>query len=158
MTGEQLLHGLWAILPEIILLLLGILVITIDLIKRGQTSGRTFGYVTIAGALVALAVVFYQMLNQQPLPAVAFAGMVLSRSKPVEGLACQCIHQQNPRIPDHKSVDGAGCYRHLDAKANLSGPFNVDFPELLHPTLHCEPAGRRSQASCRKGERHVFPI
>ncbi len=36
MTGEQLLHGLWAILPEIILLLLGILVITIDLIKRGQ--------------------------------------------------------------------------------------------------------------------------
>ena len=31
--GEQLLHGLWAILPEIILLLLGILVIAIDLIK-----------------------------------------------------------------------------------------------------------------------------
>ena len=48
MTGEQLLHGLWAILPEIILLLLGILVITIDLIKRSKASGRTFGYVTIA--------------------------------------------------------------------------------------------------------------
>ena len=76
MTGEQLLHGLWAILPETILLLLGILVITIDLIKQGQTSGRTFGYITIAGALAALAVVFYQMLNQQPQPALAFAGMV----------------------------------------------------------------------------------
>ena len=76
MTGEQLLHGLWAILPEIILLLLGILVITIDLIKRGKASGRTFGYLTIAGALVALVVVFYQMINQQPQPALAFAGMV----------------------------------------------------------------------------------
>jgi len=76
MTGEQLLHGLWAILPETILLLLGILVITIDLIKQGQSSGRTFGYITIAGALAALAVVFYQMLNQQPQPALAFAGMV----------------------------------------------------------------------------------
>jgi NADH-quinone oxidoreductase subunit N len=76
MTGEQLLHGLWAILPEIILLLLGILVITIDLIQRGKTRGRTFGFITIAGALVALAVVFYQMLNQQPQPALAFAGMV----------------------------------------------------------------------------------
>src|SRR5512139_198099 len=76
MTGEQLLHGLWAILPEIILLLLGILVITIDLIKRGKTSGRTFGYVTIAGALVALAVIGYQIINQQPEPALAFAGMV----------------------------------------------------------------------------------
>ena len=76
MTGEQLLHGLWAILPETILLLLGILVITIDLIKQGKTSGRMFGYITIAGALAALAVVFYQMLNQQPQPALAFAGMV----------------------------------------------------------------------------------
>ena len=76
MTGEQLLHGLWAILPEVILLLLGILVITIDLIKRGRISGRIFGYITIAGALVALAVVFYQMLNQQPQPALALAGMV----------------------------------------------------------------------------------
>ena len=76
MTGEQLLHGLWAILPEIILLLLGILVITLDLIKRGKTSGRMFGYVTIAGALVALAVIGYQVINQQPEPALAFAGMV----------------------------------------------------------------------------------
>ena len=76
MTGEQLLHGLWAILPETILLLLGILVITIDLIRQGKTSGRTLGYITIAGALAALAVVFYQMLNQQPQPALAFAGMV----------------------------------------------------------------------------------
>jgi NADH-quinone oxidoreductase subunit N len=76
MTGEQLLHGLWAILPEIVLLLVGILVITIDLIKRGQTSGRTFGYVTIAGALVASGVIVYQMINQQPDPALAFAGMV----------------------------------------------------------------------------------
>jgi NADH-quinone oxidoreductase subunit N len=76
MTGEQLLHGLWAILPEIILLLLGILVITIDLVKRGKTNGRTFGYVTIAGALAALGVIAYQMLNRQPEPALAFAGMV----------------------------------------------------------------------------------
>src|SRR5262245_44927371 len=76
MTGEQLLHGLWAILPETILLLLGILVITVDLIKPGRTSGRRLGYLTIAGALVALGVVAYQMLNQQPQPAVAFAGMV----------------------------------------------------------------------------------
>jgi NADH-quinone oxidoreductase subunit N len=76
MTGEQLLHGLWAILPEIILLLLGILVITIDLIKRGQTSGRTFGYLTIAGSLVVLGVIVYQMINRQPEPALAFAGMV----------------------------------------------------------------------------------
>jgi NADH-quinone oxidoreductase subunit N len=76
MTGEQLLHGLWAILPEIILLLLGILVITIDLIRQGQTSGRMLGYVTIAGALLALAVIGYQMINRQPEPALAFAGMV----------------------------------------------------------------------------------
>ena len=76
MTGEQLLHGLWAILPEIILLLLGILVITIDLIKRSKTSGRLFGYVTIAGALAALAVVVYQMIAEQPQPEAAFAGMV----------------------------------------------------------------------------------
>ncbi len=76
MTGEQLLHGLWAILPEVILLLVGILVITIDLIKRGKTSGRTFGYLTIVGGLVALGVIFYQMLNRQPEPALAFAGMV----------------------------------------------------------------------------------
>ncbi|NTU64263.1 MAG: hypothetical protein HGB05_12900, partial [Chloroflexi bacterium] len=48
MTGEQLLHGLWAILPEIILLLLGILVVSIDLIKRSQMRGRSFGYLTIA--------------------------------------------------------------------------------------------------------------
>jgi NADH-quinone oxidoreductase subunit N len=76
MTGEQLLHGLWAILPEIILLLLGILVITIDLVKRGQTRPRTFGYLTMGGALLALVVVVYQMLNNQPQPALAFAGMV----------------------------------------------------------------------------------
>jgi hypothetical protein len=76
MTGEQLLHGLWAILPEIILLLLGILIVTIDLIKRGQLRGRSFGYLTIAGGLVALGVIVYQMLNGQPQPALAFAGMV----------------------------------------------------------------------------------
>ncbi len=76
MTGEQLLQGLWAVLPEIVLLLLGIVVITIDLIKRGQLGGRVFGYVTIVGALVALGVIVYQISNQQPNPAQAFAGMV----------------------------------------------------------------------------------
>ncbi len=76
MTGEQLLHGLWAILPEVILLLLGILVITLDLIRRGKTSGRTFGYLTIGGALLTLLVIAYQIINRQPEPALAFAGMV----------------------------------------------------------------------------------
>jgi NADH-quinone oxidoreductase subunit N len=76
MTGEQLLHGLWAILPEIILLLLGILIVTIDLIKRGQLRGRTFGYITIAGGLVTLAVIVYQMISGQPQPELAFGGMV----------------------------------------------------------------------------------
>ena len=40
MTGEQLLYGLWAIFPEVVLLLLGILVITIDLIQRGRANAR----------------------------------------------------------------------------------------------------------------------
>ncbi len=62
MTGEQLLQGLWAILPEVVLLLLGILVITIDLIRRGQVHARTFGYVTIGGGVLALALIVYQML------------------------------------------------------------------------------------------------
>ena len=75
MTGEQLLHGLWAILPEIILLLLGILIVTIDLIKRGQLRGRTFGYITIAGGLVTLAVIVYQMISGQPQPELAFGGI-----------------------------------------------------------------------------------
>ena len=39
MTGEQLLYGLWAIFPEVVLLLLGILVISIDLIKRNRANG-----------------------------------------------------------------------------------------------------------------------
>ncbi len=62
MTGEQLLQGLWAILPEIVLLLLGMLIITIDVIKRGQVSARTFGYVTIGGSILVLAIIVYQMI------------------------------------------------------------------------------------------------
>ncbi len=76
MTGEQLLQGLWAILPEIILLLLGILIVTIDLIKRGQLRGRSFGSLTIAGGLVALGVIVFQMINGQPQPATVLADMV----------------------------------------------------------------------------------
>ena len=76
MTGEQLLHGLWAILPEIVLLLLGVLVISLDLIKPGKMKARSFGYLTIGGSLLALAVVVYQMATQQPQPELAFSGMV----------------------------------------------------------------------------------
>src|SRR5512147_2041028 len=76
MTGEQLLLGLWAVLPEIILLLLGILVITLDLIKRDRASGRAFGYLTIGGGLLTLLVIVYQIINRPPEPVLAFAGMV----------------------------------------------------------------------------------
>jgi NADH-quinone oxidoreductase subunit N len=75
MTGEQLLYGLWAIFPEVVLLLLGILVITIDLIKGSRANGRLFGYLTVGGATLALVVVGYQMINGMPEP-YAFSGMV----------------------------------------------------------------------------------
>ena len=75
MTGEQLLYGLWAIFPEVVLLLLGILVITIDLIKGSRANARLFGYVTIGGATLALVVVIYQMITGMPEP-YAFSGMV----------------------------------------------------------------------------------
>ena len=76
MTGEQLVQGLWAILPEVILLLLGIFVITLDLFRRGQAPARTPGYVTIGGAVLALAVIVYQIVAGLPAPASFFAGMV----------------------------------------------------------------------------------
>jgi NADH-quinone oxidoreductase subunit N len=75
MTGEQLLYGLWAIFPEVVLLLLGIFIISIDLIKRDRANGRLFGYLTIGGATLSLVVVIYQMITGMPEP-FAFSGMV----------------------------------------------------------------------------------
>src|SRR5512136_245407 len=75
MTGEQLLYGLWAIFPEVVLLLVGILVITIDLIRGSRANARLFGYLTIGGATLALVVVGYQMISGMPEP-YAFSGMV----------------------------------------------------------------------------------
>ena len=62
MTAEQLTQGLVAVLPEILLLVLGFLVITVDLFMRRQTSRRSLGYLAIGGLLVVLAVVVMQML------------------------------------------------------------------------------------------------
>ena len=62
MTAEQLTQGLVAVLPEILLLVLGFLVITVDLFMRRQTSRRSLGYLSIGGLLVVLAVVVVQML------------------------------------------------------------------------------------------------
>ncbi|MBI5564577.1 MAG: hypothetical protein HY870_06770, partial [Chloroflexi bacterium] len=60
LTPEQLTQGLVAVLPEILLLMLGFLVITADLFMRRQTNRRGLAYLSIAGLLGVLVVIGLQ--------------------------------------------------------------------------------------------------
>ncbi|CAG1771548.1 partial NADH-quinone oxidoreductase subunit N, partial [uncultured bacterium] len=60
LTPEQLTQGLVAVLPEILLLVLGFLVITADLFMRRQTNRRALAYLSIAGLLGVLIVIGLQ--------------------------------------------------------------------------------------------------
>lgn len=60
LTPEQLTEGLLAVLPEVLLLVLGFLVITVDLFMGRRTSRRALAYLSLIGLLITLAVVVAQ--------------------------------------------------------------------------------------------------
>jgi NADH-quinone oxidoreductase subunit N len=66
LSGEELILGLVAVLPEVLLLALGFIVITADLFMRRRGDRRALGSVSIIGLLVVLVVIGVQtvpMLN-----------------------------------------------------------------------------------------------
>jgi NADH-quinone oxidoreductase subunit N len=79
MTAEQLNQGLWAVLPELLLLVLGFIVIGVDLFRRGKDR-RSLGWISLIGLLGVLAVVIYQTapLLAENAPAIepVFSGMI----------------------------------------------------------------------------------
>jgi NADH-quinone oxidoreductase subunit N len=60
LTPEQLTQGLLAVLPEVLLLLLGFSVISVDLFMRRRADRRVLAYLSIVGRLVILGVVAVQ--------------------------------------------------------------------------------------------------
>jgi len=60
LTPEQLTQGLLAILPEILLLVLGFIVITSDLFMQRRANRRSLAYLSIAGLLGVLVVIGLQ--------------------------------------------------------------------------------------------------
>lgn len=60
LTPEQLTQGLLAVLPEVLLLALGLLVIAADLFMGRRTSRRVLAYLSLGGLLIVLAVVILQ--------------------------------------------------------------------------------------------------
>ncbi|MFN8595465.1 MAG: NADH-quinone oxidoreductase subunit N [Anaerolineae bacterium] len=80
MTAEQLTQGLMAVLPEILLLMLGFIVITTDVFMNRRANRRMLSYLTIVGLLITLVVVALQMvpLTVEGAPAVqpVLGGMV----------------------------------------------------------------------------------
>ena len=80
MTPEQLTQGLLAVLPEILLLVLGFIVITVDVFMNRRANRRLLSYLTIVGLLITLVVVALQTvpLAVEGAPAVqpVLGGMV----------------------------------------------------------------------------------
>src|SRR5512140_1122177 len=79
MTAEQLNQGLWAVLPELLLLVLGFIVVGVDLFRRGKDR-RVLGWISIIGLLGVLAVVIYQtvpmLAPNAPVAEPVFSGMI----------------------------------------------------------------------------------
>ena len=62
LTPEELTQGLVAVLPEILLLALGIIVITADLFMRRRASRGALAYTSIVGLLIVLVVIGLQTI------------------------------------------------------------------------------------------------
>ncbi len=62
LSPDDLSLGLVAVLPEILLLVLAFIVITIDLFGRRRADRRVLGYTSIAGLLIVLGVIGWQSI------------------------------------------------------------------------------------------------
>src|SRR5512135_263089 len=78
MTAEQLNQGLWAVLPELLLLVLGFIVIGVDLFQRGKNR-RVLGWISIVGLIGILALVVFQtapLIAANAATEPVFSGMI----------------------------------------------------------------------------------
>ncbi len=78
MTAEQLNQGLWAVLPEILLFVVGAIVIAVDLIQRGKNR-RVLGWLSTLGVIGVLVLVVFQtapMVTSNATYEPFFSGMI----------------------------------------------------------------------------------